>query len=213
MKPLLSIITPVYNEDRYIVPFIISLERQTYQNFEVLLFDDGSTDATLPIIQKYADVFKPKLTVYSSEHLGSPGYYRNKGAVLAKGKILIFVDGDMEFPIDFLDKLTLKIRQGKAQATCHAKEYINNPESWIARTLYKRVRSDAVIGSKTRVARAILAKVFIDKGGFDTTKGYYDDEAPLDVEVVDATVYHNNPSTIKEVLYHVWWVFKSKVKK
>ena len=56
MKPLVSIITPVYNAEKYLEETILSVINQSYKNWELLLIDDCSTDKSYGIIQKYLKV-------------------------------------------------------------------------------------------------------------------------------------------------------------
>jgi glycosyltransferase involved in cell wall biosynthesis len=69
-----SILIPVYNREQYIVPCLDSVFRQTYKDFEVVVYDDGSTDNTIKILeQKYAG----RIRLIRGEHLGVAGA-RNK---------------------------------------------------------------------------------------------------------------------------------------
>lgn len=99
-KPLVSVIVPTFNEEAYIGKLLLSLKNQTYQNFEVLLSDDGSTDNTLNIAEKYGAIVitNPKIGEFKS---------RNVGAFHSKGEILVFTSADAILPNDILEK-TLK---------------------------------------------------------------------------------------------------------
>lgn len=90
-----SIIVPVYNGESYIDRCLDSLLKQTLQDIEIILVNDGSTDDTLKIISKYED---PKLKVISIENQGQ-GKARNIGVTYAKGEYLGFVDSD-----DYVDE-------------------------------------------------------------------------------------------------------------
>ncbi|MCW8966769.1 MAG: glycosyltransferase family 2 protein, partial [Candidatus Pacearchaeota archaeon] len=94
----LSIVIPVYNEEKYIGKCLESLNKQTYKNFEIIIIDDGSTDKTVEIIKKF-DVHLIK-----GKHKGT-AFSRNLGAKSAKGEILIFIDADMTFDKDYLKNL------------------------------------------------------------------------------------------------------------
>ena len=59
MQPLVSIITPMYNSEKFILKTIESIVNQTYSNWELLLIDDGSTDNTIQIVED----FKLKYTI------------------------------------------------------------------------------------------------------------------------------------------------------
>lgn len=89
-KPLLSIVTVVFNNDKTLERTIQSVFDQTYKNIEYIIIDGGSTDGTLEIIKKYAD----KLAYWVSET--DQGMYdaMNKGIRLAKGKWIHILNSD-----------------------------------------------------------------------------------------------------------------------
>lgn len=92
MCPLLSIIVPVYNCEKYAGRCIRSLLRQTCQDFEVILVNNGSTDRSLRILETYA-AKDNRLRVLSQENRGISGS-RNTGLDAGRGKYLCFVDAD-----------------------------------------------------------------------------------------------------------------------
>lgn len=209
-KRLLTIITPAFNEERHIGEYIRSLQEQSYANWELLIFDDGSTDGTYQVVVR-AEMDDDRIFCLKGEHKGSPGYWRNVGAKQAAGGILLFLDADMVLPRNFLLQLVRPILRGKALATCHSEEHGWN-NSLLGDLFYKKIRSAAVVGSYTGVARAITRKAFLDGGGFNPALGYFDDHSPVDALVVDAFCWHHNPETIREITHHLWWVLKSKIK-
>lgn len=89
--PLVSIIVPVYNTEKYLQKCILSLLDQEYPNIEILLIDDGSTDSS----GKICDQFKlnAKVTVIHQNNTGVSAT-RNEGLRLARGEYLAFVDSD-----------------------------------------------------------------------------------------------------------------------
>lgn len=114
-----SIIIPVYNEKDTIQKCLDSLEKQTLKDKEIIVVDDGSADGS----EKFASL--------SQSHKG-PGAARNLGAKKAKGEILVFVDADMEFASDFIEKLVKPIN-GKNIGTFSKDEYLLNKDNAIAR--------------------------------------------------------------------------------
>ncbi len=92
--PLVSIITPSYNSADFIAETIQSVKAQTYQNWEMLITDDGSTDNTIAIIETYTK-HDPRIKLYRSNlRSGSPAAPRNRSIKEAKGKYIAFLDSD-----------------------------------------------------------------------------------------------------------------------
>ncbi len=89
MKPLISVIIPVYNGDRYLKEAIESILAQDYQNFEIIIIDDGSTDNTANIAKSFGDKIN-----YSYQENAGHGKAKNRGIELAKGEFLAFLDTD-----------------------------------------------------------------------------------------------------------------------
>lgn len=88
---LISVIMAVYNDEKYIKEAIDSVLGQTYQDFEFIIIDDGSTDGTLQIIQSYRDA--RILLLKNEKNKGLP-YSLNRGIEAAKGKYIARMDGD-----------------------------------------------------------------------------------------------------------------------
>lgn len=90
-NPLISVIVPVYNVEKYLEKCIKSILNQTYENIELILIDDGSTDNSGNICDKYNRT--PKVKVIHKEN-GGLSSARNAGIDIAKGEYLGFVDSD-----------------------------------------------------------------------------------------------------------------------
>ncbi len=110
--PLISIIMPVYNVELYVEDAIKSLLGQTYQNFEVIIVNDGSTDKTLPIVQSYTDS-DSRIHVINQANKG-PSSARNMGLQIVQGRYIYFFDGDdlleptaFEICIGYIDSMEL----------------------------------------------------------------------------------------------------------
>lgn len=91
-KPLVSIIVPIYNAQDHIARCVESIRRQTYQNLEILLLNDGSKDVSLEVCRMYAKV-DPRIVLIDKANSGVAAT-RNMGLREAKGKYLQFVDAD-----------------------------------------------------------------------------------------------------------------------
>ena len=91
-SPLVSLIVPIYNVEIYIHECVISLTNQTYPNIEIILVDDGSPDNSGSIIDGLAKTDQRILVIHKKN--GGVSSARNEGLSIAKGKYLMFVDGD-----------------------------------------------------------------------------------------------------------------------
>jgi rhamnosyltransferase len=91
-KPLISIIIRTRNEQRTIDKLLKTLTEQTFQNFEIIVVDDNSTDKTLKIVNDYSKKLPIKIIKIKSGEFSHP-YTLNLGATKAKGKYLCLVSG------------------------------------------------------------------------------------------------------------------------
>jgi glycosyltransferase involved in cell wall biosynthesis len=106
---LVSIITPIYNGEKYIAETIESVLCQTYTNWEMLITDDGSTDKSAEIIRNYQEK-EPRILFFQQKNAGS-AVARNNGIRHAKGQYIALLDSDdiweenfLKSQIDFLEE-------------------------------------------------------------------------------------------------------------
>ena len=99
--PRVSVIIPVYNCDSYISQAVKSILAQTYQSYEIIVIDDGSTDDTSLVLKQYSEVIH-----YVYQENKGVSAARNHGIDLARGELIAFLDAD-----DFFlpDKLTAQV--------------------------------------------------------------------------------------------------------
>ena len=96
-QPFISVVVPVYNGKRFLKACIDSLKKQNYDNYEIIIVDDGSTDGSPE------QVTSPVRLVSTQGRTGA-GAARNLGAKSAKGDYLLFTDADVEAPRDWVEK-------------------------------------------------------------------------------------------------------------
>ena len=216
-----SIIIPTYNEEGVILECLESLSKQTYRDIEVIVVDDGSVDKTLSVLSKLK-VKSEKLKVIKQKHKG-PGAARNLGAKHAKGEILVFVDADMTFDPNFIDKLVKPIIRGETKGTFSKEEFVSNWDNVWARCWNinqnwpdkKRHPND--YPNSDKVFRAILKSEFDKVGGY-SPGGYTDDYSLSDklgyksIAALGAKFYHKNPSSLSEVFRQAMWSGKRPYK-
>ncbi|MBR0471297.1 MAG: glycosyltransferase family 2 protein [Methanosphaera sp.] len=97
----ISIIIPVFNSEKYLDECLKSVIHQTFTRYEIICVNDGSTDSSLIILEKYLQKYD-NLKVHNKENEG-PGSARNYGLKHAKGKYVLFLDSD-----DWLEENTLE---------------------------------------------------------------------------------------------------------
>jgi glycosyltransferase involved in cell wall biosynthesis len=97
VEPLISIILPVYNRKAYIRETINSIRSQSYQNWELLILDDGSMDGSMDIAEEIQRQ-DARLRSFRFVHTGITGRLKNTGIRLAKGAFICFMDSDDRWP-------------------------------------------------------------------------------------------------------------------
>ena len=116
MKDLITVIIPVYNVEKYIDNMLKSICGQTYQNLDLLLIDDGSTDNSLEVCRKW-EKKDQRIRVYEQENQGV-SRTRNRGIQLAEGKYVMFLDADDWIEPNMLECLYELAEQDEADVAC-----------------------------------------------------------------------------------------------
>ena len=111
-----SVIVPNYNHAPYLRQRLDSIFNQTYQDFEVIILDDYSTDNSREIIEEYRS--RPQLShiVYNETTSGSPFKQWAKGFDLAKGEYIWIAESDDWAEVNFLDELVSALDQDNSLA-------------------------------------------------------------------------------------------------
>ena len=107
--PLISVIIPAYNTIDVIEETLKSVEAQTYQNYQIVLIDDGSTDGTGKFIDNYCKHNK-KAIAFHQDNSGV-SITRNKGINYATGEFICFLDSDDTYATTFLEKMLNRQQQ------------------------------------------------------------------------------------------------------
>lgn len=148
MKYLVSIIVPMYNSEKYIARCIDSLLEQSYENIEIIVVDDGSSDNGVEIIKKYTD---NRINIYQKKNEGVSAT-RNFGIEKSNGDFVLFVDSDDYVSKDIVKIMLDKVNNIKSMVLC------NNDEIWHNR-IEKRIlfSEDTVELNKIDILRAIAS--------------------------------------------------------
>lgn len=178
MTTIASIIIPTHNRSASLKKMLESLEFQSFplQNFEVVVVADGCNDDTVKMLKEY----NPALNLVVCELAGlGASSARNKGASVAKGKYLIFVDDDMEPCVDFIkehvashnNENTVVIGYSPFKLELNAKTHRMRLREWweekfqAMRNQHYRFKYDDLTGGNFSISSALFKKV----NGFDTS--------------------------------------------
>jgi len=124
--PLVSIVTPAWNRQSEILKAIQSVQSQTYENWELLIVDDGSTDETVKVI-KQAQKDDQRIRLYEPGH-GGVCKARNVALSHAKGEWVAFLDSDNEWTPHYLKTVISSAVYAKKTAAYSAIKMMNNKE-------------------------------------------------------------------------------------
>ena len=152
MRPLVSIITPSYNSEEFIKETIESVLNQTYDNWEMLIIDDCSTDKSLQLIKEYIKV-DSRIKYLKNNQNNGPAVTRNIALSKVKGEYIAFLDSD-----DFWDKLKLEKQV----------EFMEKNNLEITHTDYFFTNSLGEIIKKVQTSNVIDYKILLKGNQFKT---------------------------------------------
>jgi glycosyltransferase involved in cell wall biosynthesis len=174
--PQVSIIIPAYSAERTILETIRSVQQQTFQDFELIIINDGSKDRTVELVESVKD---ERLKIFSYEN-GGVCVARNRGISHATGEFIAFLDADDVWTSDKLKLQLAALKQYPEAGVVYswtyfmdvdeqgdASTFLPSPPYAFAGNVYKRLLVSDFIhsGSNTLVRRQAIESV----GGFDPT--------------------------------------------
>lgn len=129
--PAISIVIPMYNAEKYISECLDSILAQTFQDFEVIVVDDCSTDNSVDVVKSYTSRFGGRLKLtQTKKNSGAPGVPGNIGLAYSRGEYLFFMDNDDTITIDALEKLYSTAKDFDADVVTCEKFYGVPDEFW-----------------------------------------------------------------------------------
>lgn len=153
-SPLISVVIPTFNSEIFIRETINSVLNQTYQNFEIIIIDDESTDNTVSILKEFSNKYN-RIKYFQIPHAGRPSVPRNYGTEKSNGEFIAFLDAD-----DIWVKNKLEIQ---------LKEFEKNPKNILVYSMSVTFR-DVNLFSANYEVLPLLYKVCRTKQDF-ITKG------------------------------------------
>ncbi len=167
--PRLSVVMPVYNAEDTLAECLTRLFQSTWDDFEVVLVDDGCTDGTRAIASNF-----PVRVVPTTGRVG-PAAARNLGARVAEGDVIFFIDSDVMVRTDTLARVMSRFAEGDVEglmgvqtAEMRHRNLASQYKNLWMRWTYLRLAGDVPLFYTT--AAAIDREIFLQAGGFD--QGY-----------------------------------------
>lgn len=119
---MVSIIVPIYNSEKYLDECINSIRQQSYENIEIILVDDGSTDSSVSICDRHASADN-RITVYSKKN-GGVSSARNFGVDKARGEYIAFADSDDILKPELIETLVTCLEKNQVDRACGGFEHL-----------------------------------------------------------------------------------------
>jgi glycosyltransferase involved in cell wall biosynthesis len=199
--PLISVVIPVYNGEKTINETINSVLSQTFQDFELVIINDGSQDSTLEILSNIQD---PRLKVFSYPNAGLAAS-RNRGTSHAVGEYISFIDADDLWTSDKLEAQLKALQDNPEAAVAYSwTNYIDESSQFLRPGGYLTANGDVLAkllvvdflenGSNPLIRRQALIEV----GGFDESLPAAED---WDILLRLAARYHFVAVPSPQILY------------
>lgn len=212
---ILSIIVPVYNAEQYLDKCINSILDQTLTDFELILVNDGSTDSSWEICNKY-EKKDYRIKVFDQKNSGQ-GRARNTGLKDAAGKYIAFVDSDDWVDCDYFEKLVKACERNDAEVSCasiiragkYSKKFRIKYTKEEIYTDFQEKIDTARVPNMCYVWNKVYLKSFLDRINLKFIEGMYFE----DVDFVAKAIYFSNKIvTVPNTYYHYWTNYNSTVK-
>lgn len=143
MKNDVSIITPCWNSERYIAETIESVQKQTYQNWEMIIVDDCSSDRTVEIVKKLAEK-DIRIKVLQQGINGGAAKARNRALQEATGRFIAYLDADDKWKPNKLEMQILFMHKEKCGFSCTSYEVIDDNGNSLNKKIYMLPKVDYI---------------------------------------------------------------------
>ena len=179
-NPLISVVVPVYNVEKYLDRCVESIVNQTYKNLEIILVDDGSPDNCPAMCDVWAEK-DSRIKVIHKEN-GGLADARNAGLDVFLGDFVTFIDSDDWVDVDIIEKLKEIVDNSSCDIACvgFSYEYLNGTPTCNIGSKFIYESEDIVYNYLTdnvrpEVCSKLYCRFVIENLRFDTTIGYAED--------------------------------------
>ena len=183
MDPLISVIIPMYNSEKYISRCLESVIKQTYSNLEIIIIDDGSTDNSYAICENLKKV-DDRIFIIHQNNLGVSAA-RNVGLSIVKGKYVTFIDSDDFVYDNYIYDLFCSIEATKCQVAISRYTFNTNYKP------HKIIKEYKIFNQKRAIINMLL--------------GHYFDSSicckMIDISLLDKFVFREDLSIAEDMLF------------
>lgn len=158
-NPLITIVVPIYNVERFLRPCIESILGQTYKNLEIILVDDGSTDSCGKICDKYEKI-DSRILVIHQENKGL-SEARNAGIDAATGEYIAFIDSDDYVRGNYTETLLHALVENDAEIAVCSFQYVDEEGKYIRNSSRLKEKKKTYTGEQFLMADRQLQDVSI----------------------------------------------------
>lgn len=203
--PLLSVIVPLFNVEKYVEECLESLCRQSFTDFEVICVDDGSEDSSGHIAKGFA-ARDGRFRVIRQQNQGI-GPARNAGLRRTAGQYLAFADGDDVLPRRAYELLIASLERTGSDIACGAVRrfnFVRSDPSWLHAPIFTRtlprthIRRHPQLAANRTVWNHVYRRSFWAANGFGFAKELYEDV----MVAVPAHVTARSVDVLSDVVYH-----------
>lgn len=173
---MISVVIPLYNKEKQIINTLQSVFRQTYQDFEIVVINDGSTDNSVAEVERIQD---PRIRLINQQNAGV-SVARNRGIQESKGEYIALLDGDDEWMPDYL-KTQIELAQKYPECDVYAVNYCFR--DMIGQTIPTKINqlpfigADGILANYFEVASCshppiCSISIMVQKGVFESVGGF-----------------------------------------
>lgn len=199
IKPFISIIIPVYNGEKYINRLIDSITNQDYENYEIIIVNDGSTDKTKDILD---NINNDKIKVYHQKN-GGASSARNYGIKKSSGKYILFADSDDFYNENLFKKIVPYLEIGEYDLYYfNFNNYYNNNQYY---TEYKYEEYEKIIGNNEPFYMYLNGEYTINLKRFPCNKIY-----KREIIIKNNVSFPSNQKLAEDMLFNIDYMCNCK---
>ncbi len=196
--PLVSVCIPVYNREKFIKNAIESVLQQTYQNFEIIVVDDGSTDSSISIVESFSD---QRIKLFRNEINKGVVFTRNKYLKEASGDYIAILDSDDVWLPTKLEKQIIFFNENHEYGICGSwalrKYSTGKEEVWKYPTTDEKIRVRLLWGSSIVHSSMIIKNKILDNYSISYSKNF---DSVEDYDIIRQVIKHSKAYNIGEAL-------------